>query len=87
MRREVKSYRQLPLNLYQVQMKYRDEPRPRAGLLRCREFLMKDAYSFDVDDDAAVKSYEVMRDAYRRIFERLGLDYRIVQADSGAMGG
>jgi prolyl-tRNA synthetase len=86
-RREVKSYRQLPINLYQVQMKYRDEPRPRAGLLRCREFLMKDAYSFDVDDAAAVRSYESMRDAYRRIFERLGLEYRIVQADSGAMGG
>jgi len=86
-RREVKSYRQLPVNLYQVQMKYRDEARPRAGLLRCREFLMKDAYSFDIDDAGAVKSYEVMRDAYRRIFERLGLDYRIVEADSGAMGG
>lgn len=86
-RREVKSYRQMPLNLYQVQMKYRDEPRPRAGLLRCREFLMKDAYSFDVDEAAATESYEVMRDAYHRIFTRLGLEYRIVSADSGAMGG
>ncbi|MEM9188326.1 MAG: proline--tRNA ligase [Myxococcota bacterium] len=86
-RREVKSYRQLPMNLYQVQMKYRDEPRPRAGLLRCREFLMKDAYSFDISEDAAVKSYELMREAYHRIFTRLGLDYRIVSADSGAMGG
>jgi prolyl-tRNA synthetase len=86
-RREVKSYRQLPLNLYQVQMKYRDEPRPRAGLLRCREFLMKDAYSFDVSEEAAVTSYEQMRDAYHRIFRRLGLDYRMVAADSGAMGG
>lgn len=86
-RREVKSYRQMPLNLYQVQMKYRDEPRPRAGLLRCREFLMKDAYSFDVSQEAAVKSYEQMRDAYHRIFTRLGLEYRIVSADSGAMGG
>jgi prolyl-tRNA synthetase len=86
-RREIKSYRQLPLNLYQVQMKYRDEPRPRAGLLRCREFLMKDAYSFDATEADAVKSYEVMRDAYHRIFSRLGLDYRVVSADSGAMGG
>ncbi|MCA9607870.1 MAG: proline--tRNA ligase, partial [Myxococcales bacterium] len=86
-RREVKSYRQMPLNLYQVQMKYRDEPRPRAGLLRCREFLMKDAYSFDVSEEKAVESYEVMREAYHRIFTRLGLEYRIVGADSGAMGG
>ncbi|MEM1416119.1 MAG: proline--tRNA ligase [Myxococcota bacterium] len=86
-RREVKSYRQLPLNLYQVQMKYRDEPRPRAGLMRCREFLMKDAYSFDADEAGALASYGTMRDAYHRIFERLGLDYRIVEADSGAIGG
>ncbi len=86
-RREVKSYRQLPLNLYQVQMKYRDEPRPRAGLLRCREFLMKDAYSFDVSEEAAVSSYETMREAYHRIFRRLGLEYRVVSADTGAMGG
>lgn len=86
-RREVKSYRQMPLNLYQVQMKYRDEPRPRAGLLRCREFLMKDAYSFDVSAEAATTSYEQMRDAYHRIFTRLGLEYRVVTADSGAMGG
>jgi prolyl-tRNA synthetase len=86
-RREVKSYRQLPLNLYQIQMKFRDEPRPRAGLLRCREFVMKDAYSFDVDDAGALKSYETMREAYHRIFRRLGLEYRIVAADSGAMGG
>ncbi len=86
-RREVKSYRQLPLNLYQVQMKYRDEPRPRAGLMRCREFLMKDAYSFDADEEGALRSYGVMREAYHRIFRRLGLDYRIVEADSGAIGG
>ena len=86
-RREVKSYRQLPLNLYQIQMKYRDEPRPRAGLMRCREFLMKDAYSFDADLDGAKKSYETMRDAYHRIFQRLGLAYRIVEADSGSIGG
>ena len=86
-RRDVKSYRQLPLNLYQIQMKFRDEARPRAGLLRCREFTMKDAYSFDVDEAGAQKSYETMREAYHAIFKRLGLDYRIVQADSGAMGG
>jgi prolyl-tRNA synthetase len=86
-RRDVKSYRQLPLNLYQVQSKFRDEPRPRAGLLRCREFTMKDAYSFDVDEAGAFKSYEVMREAYKKIFTRIGLDFRIVQADSGAIGG
>lgn len=86
-RREVKSYRQLPLNLYQVQMKFRDEARPRGGLLRCREFMMKDAYSFDVSMEAAEKSYATMRDAYHAIFTNLGLHYRVVRADSGAMGG
>ena len=86
-RRDVKSYRQLPLNLYQIQTKFRDEARPRAGLLRCREFTMKDAYSFDVSDAGALKSYATMRDAYHRIFKRLGLDYRVVAADTGAMGG
>ncbi|MCX4242889.1 proline--tRNA ligase [Paraliomyxa miuraensis] len=86
-RREIKSYRQLPINLYQIQMKYRDEPRPRAGLLRCREFLMKDAYSFDVSPEAARKSYDAMEAAYHRVFGRLGLQYRLVAADSGAMGG
>ncbi len=86
-RREIKSYRQMPVNLYQIQMKYRDEPRPRAGLLRCREFLMKDAYSFDVSPEAARKSYDDMEAAYHRIFKRLGLEYRVVAADSGAMGG
>ncbi|MEM9865936.1 MAG: proline--tRNA ligase [Myxococcota bacterium] len=86
-RREVKSYRQLPISLYQVQMKYRDEPRPRAGLMRCREFLMKDCYSFDVDMEHARQSYDRMRDAYHRIFQRVGLDYRIVEADSGSIGG
>jgi prolyl-tRNA synthetase len=86
-RREVKSYRQLPMNIYQIQLKYRDEPRPRAGLLRCREFIMKDAYSFDVDKEHALKSYEHMREAYHRIFKRLGLEYRVVTADSGAIGG
>lgn len=86
-RREIRSYRQLPISLYQIQQKYRDEPRPRAGLLRCREFLMKDAYSFDVSADAARESYDRMEAAYHRIFERLGLRYRIVAADSGTMGG
>ncbi|MGB5697838.1 MAG: proline--tRNA ligase [Polyangiales bacterium] len=86
-RREVKSYRQLPLNLYQIQTKFRDEPRPRAGLLRCREFIMKDAYSFDVSEEAALESYSQMRDTYHRIFRRLGLEYRVVEADSGAIGG
>jgi prolyl-tRNA synthetase len=86
-RREIKSYRQLPLNLYQIQLKYRDEPRPRAGLLRCREFIMKDAYSFDVSEEAALESYAHMRETYHRIFRRLGLEYRVVEADSGAIGG
>jgi len=86
-RHEIKSYRELPRTLYQIQAKYRDEPRPRAGLLRGREFLMKDAYSFDVDDAGAAASYEAMRLAYRRIFDRMGFDYRMVSADSGAIGG
>ncbi|HMI93326.1 MAG TPA: aminoacyl--tRNA ligase-related protein, partial [Polyangiales bacterium] len=79
-RREVKTYRQLPVTLYQVQSKFRDELRPRAGLLRGREFLMKDAYSFDVDEQSALASYESMRQAYHRIFKRLQLKYRMVQA-------
>ncbi|MBW2375320.1 MAG: hypothetical protein JRF55_04900 [Deltaproteobacteria bacterium] len=83
-RREIKSYRQLPLNLYQIQLKYRDEPRPRAGLLRCREFIMKDAYSFDVSEEAALESYAHMRETYHRIFKRLGLEYRVVEADIGS---
>jgi prolyl-tRNA synthetase len=86
-RHEIKSYRDMPKNLYQIQSKFRDEPRPRGGLLRCREFVMKDAYSFDVDDEAARQSYEAMRVAYTRIFDRMGLSYRMVSADSGAMGG
>ncbi|HSU38562.1 MAG TPA: proline--tRNA ligase [Polyangiaceae bacterium] len=86
-RREVKSYRDLPKTLYQIQTKFRDEPRPRGGLLRCREFIMKDAYSFHVSEEDARKGYEAMRLAYRRSFDRMGLDYRMVQADSGAMGG
>jgi prolyl-tRNA synthetase len=86
-RREIQSYRDLPKNLYQVQAKYRDEPRPRGGLLRGREFLMKDAYSFDADEEGAEKSFEQMRSTYCRIFDRIGFDYRMVGADSGAMGG
>jgi len=81
------SYKDLPLSIYQIQIKYRDEARPRAGLLRGREFVMKDAYSFDVDDDGLAKSYQAQRDAYERIFQRLGLEYVIVKADAGAMGG
>jgi prolyl-tRNA synthetase len=81
------SYKDLPLWIYQIQTKYRDEARPRAGLLRGREFVMKDSYSFDVDDASFMKSYESHRDAYIRIFNRLGLDYVIVKAMSGAMGG
>ena len=81
------SYKDLPLWLYQIQTKYRDEPRPRAGILRGREFMMKDSYSFDVSDDAFRESYERHRAAYVRIFDRLGLDYVIVAAMSGAMGG
>lgn len=86
-RREIKSWRDLPKTLYQVQVKFRDEPRPRGGLLRGREFLMKDAYSFDADEAGALASYEVMRKAYVRIFDCMGLTYRMVQADSGAIGG
>jgi prolyl-tRNA synthetase len=81
------SYKDLPLSLYQIQTKYRDEARPRAGLLRVREFLMKDSYSFDVDDAGLDRSYAAHREAYIRIFDRLGLDYVIVSAMSGAMGG
>ena len=81
------SYKDLPLAIYQIQDKYRDEARPRAGLLRGREFSMKDAYTFDIDDAGLDVSYQAMRDAYERIFARLGLEYAIVQADAGAMGG
>ncbi len=81
------SYKDLPLVIYQIQDKYRDEARPRAGLLRGREFSMKDAYSFDYTDEGLEKSYQSQRDAYERIFQRLGLEYVIVQADAGAMGG
>lgn len=83
----VSSYKDLPLTLFQIQDKYRDEARPRAGLLRGREFTMKDAYSFDVSDEGLAASYQRQRDAYERIFRRLGLEYVIVSADAGAMGG
>ncbi|MCG7427746.1 proline--tRNA ligase [Helcobacillus sp. ACRRO] len=81
------SYKDLPLSLYQIQHKYRDELRPRAGLLRVREFVMKDAYSFDIDDEGLHRSYAQMREAYKRVFERLGLEVVIAKADAGAMGG
>jgi len=86
-RREVNSYRQLPINFYQIQTKFRDEIRPRFGVMRSREFIMKDAYSFDIDRDAMQRSYDVMNQAYINIFDRFGLDYRAVNADSGAIGG
>jgi prolyl-tRNA synthetase len=86
-RREVRSWRQLPLNLYQIQDKFRDEIRPRFGLMRGREFFMKDGYSFDVDDAAAVETYRRMHEAYCRIFRRMGLDFRAVEADTGNIGG
>ena len=84
---EVKSYKQLPLNLYQIQTKYRDEKRPRFGINRTREFLMKDAYSFDRDPEGLEKSYMIMYRAYEKIFDRLELDYKIVEGDNGSMGG
>ena len=86
-RNDVTSHRQLPLNLYQIQTKYRDEARPRFGLMRSREFIMKDAYSFDKDEAGLDKSYEEMYDAYDKIFTRCGLTFRPVEADSGAIGG
>jgi len=86
-RREVKSYKQLPVNLYQIQTKFRDEIRPRFGVMRAREFIMKDAYSFDATDEGADKSYWAMYEAYNRIFERCGLEFRAVLADTGNIGG
>ena len=86
-RHEVRSYRDLPLNLYQIQTKFRDEIRPRFGLMRSREFIMKDAYSFDVDDEALDKTYQAMYRAYCRIFDRCGLNFRPVEADTGSIGG
>jgi prolyl-tRNA synthetase len=86
-RKDVKSYRDLPFNLYQIQTKFRDEIRPRFGMMRGREFLMKDAYSFDIDNEGAQKSYNLMHEAYTAIFKRLGANFRVVQADSGNIGG
>ncbi len=86
-RKDIRSYRQLPLNLYQIQVKFRDEIRPRFGVMRAREFIMKDAYSFDLDKDGMLRSYQSMYDAYGRIFSRMGLRFRAVAADTGAIGG
>ncbi len=86
-RKEIHSYKQMPLNLYQIQTKFRDEIRPRFGIMRGREFIMKDAYSFDVDEAGANRSYEAMYEAYERIFKRCGLKFRPVEADSGTIGG
>jgi prolyl-tRNA synthetase len=86
-RQDLKSYKQLPKNFYQIQTKFRDERRPRFGLMRGREFIMKDAYSFDRDETSAKASYQIMASAYRKIFDRFGLRYRAVAADSGAIGG
>src|SRR5690606_3987159 len=86
-RNEIHSWRQLPLNFYHIQTKFRDERRPRFGLMRGREFTMKDAYSFDRDETAALASYDNMFEAYMRIFTRLGLEFRAVAADTGSIGG
>jgi len=86
-RNEIKSYKQLPVNFYQIQTKFRDERRPRFGIMRGREFIMKDAYSFDRDTEGLKKSYQTMFDAYTRIFQRMGLQFRAVTADNGAIGG
>jgi prolyl-tRNA synthetase len=86
-RNEVQSYKQLPMNFYQIQTKFRDETRPRFGVMRAREFVMKDAYSFHIDKESLAETYQIMHDAYCRIFDRLGLDYRAVEADTGAIGG
>src|SRR4029077_15395080 len=86
-RSDVRSYRQLPLNLYQIQTKFRDELRPRAGLMRGREFIMKDAYSFHVDVEDAQREYRKMYETYQRIFTRCGLAFRAVEADTGNIGG
>ena len=86
-RYEVRSYRDLPLNLYQIHTKFRDEIRPRFGLMRCREFIMKDGYSFDIDDEAAEETYKIMYEAYERIFDRCGLVFKVVEAETGTIGG
>src|ERR1700723_4450643 len=86
-RRELRSYKQLPVNFYQIQSKFRDEIRPRFGVMRAREFLMKDAFSFDMDEAGLAESYRRMYEAYSRIFTRMGLKFRAVQADGGSIGG
>ncbi len=86
-RREIRSYKQMPVNFYQIQTKFRDEIRPRFGLMRGREFIMKDAYSFDADESGAEKSYEIMFETYNNIFRRMGLKFRAVEADTGSIGG
>ena len=86
-RNNIKSYKELPLNLYQIQTKFRDEVRPRYGVMRGREFLMKDSYSFNLDEDSLNESYVLMKEAYKKILDRLGLQFKIVKADSGAIGG
>ena len=83
----IQSHKDMPLSLYQIANKYRDEPRSRYGLIRTREFIMKDAYTFDKDEDSLSKSYQDMFHAYHKIFKRIGLDYKVVRADTGAMGG
>ena len=86
-RNNVKSYKELPLNIYQIQTKFRDEIRPRYGVMRGREFLMKDSYSFNIDEVSLQETYLLMRNTYKKILERIGLEYKIVKADSGAIGG
>src|SRR5258707_9189875 len=86
-RKEIRSYKQMPVNFYHIQTKFRDEVRPRFGVMRSREFIMKDAYSFDADKDSLRKSYRIMYDAYTRIFTRMGLKFRAVDADTGNIGG
>ncbi len=86
-RQTVKSYKQLPLNLYQINLKFRDEIRPRFGLMRGREFLMKDGYSFHTSTEDMQREFALMEETYKKIFTRLGLEFRVVEADSGAIGG
>ena len=86
-RTNVKSYKELPLNIYQIQTKFRDEVRPRYGIMRGREFLMKDAYSFNIDEESLQETYLIMRETYKKVLERIGLEYKISAADSGAIGG
>ena len=86
-RKELRSYKQLPQIWYQIQSKFRDEPRPKSGLLRVRQFIMKDSYSFDIDAAGLDVSYQKHRETYHRIFDRCGLNYVVIDADSGAMGG